>query len=706
MNGTFQEVSSVSTKSIEGSHSDTHPPGFSQPHDQNVSMCSVPSVNCHTPFILLNHECVADFSTDLSDDIFGIGELLGFSIKESKLSRLHMFRLRSFWGNPNFDYALNLARGFSGVKGKWLRLDMDIFMVNVYAPQLLADKRILWEKLSNFALSHPGEYIFMGDWNSVRTSDERCGWVFCPQDANIFNDFIESNALYEVPLGGLKYSWRNKTGRKFSKIDRFFITDNVLNALHELKGLVLPRGYSDHSPLLLFQDKVDFGPTYFKIFDSWFSRPDFDATVRLAWDSISNDHNLDIVAKFRLLKGHLKSWIHTARSNEAKMLKEITGKIDELDIIIDSGSASLGDVELRNSLATEKSDLTKLIDLDSLQKARVKWDVEGDENSKFFHCSLKHKRRIQHIQGLLVDGVWLDDPNDIKSRFYVFFKSKFDAHDSDFIFSNPKLNNCLSEEEAAVLELDVYDEEIKRAVWDIRGFFASCSMPRGANSAFFSLIPKILVNGSPTREFELKRGLRQGDPLSPFLFIIVMEGLHLAFRHAMECNLIRGLKVGTENIHLSHLLYADDVIIFSDWSALELRRILLILEVFYRASSLKLNIDKSHVFSIGVDDYEVVSLANATGTRAGTFTTTYLGIPIGSNMKLVSNWNSLCDKFRSKLSSWKASLISAGGRLTLVKSVMGSLGIYWFSMFKCPETILNRLESIRATFFWGGGVTR
>ncbi|XP_071694847.1 uncharacterized protein [Rutidosis leptorrhynchoides] len=141
-----------------------------------------------------------------------------------------------------------------------------------------------------------------------------------------------------------------------------------------------------------------------------------------------------------------------------------------------------------------------------------------------------------------------------------------------------------------------------------------------------------------------------------------MEGLHLAFHRAMEIGFIRGIKVGMDNSHLSHLIYADDVIILSYWSDLELNRILLILEVFYRVSGLKLNVTKSHVFGIGVADNDVVSLANIAGARVGTFPTTYLGIPIGSSMNRISNWDTLCDKLRSKLSTWKESLISSGGR--------------------------------------------
>ncbi|XP_071739093.1 uncharacterized protein [Rutidosis leptorrhynchoides] len=517
---------SVSTKPIAGSPkkyfgsstSKSHPPRFSHDH-VNESINHIPSsrVNCYTHLVVINHESSLNSSIEHSDDIFGIGELLGLNLKESKMPKLLMSRLRSFWGNDNFDFAISLARGFSGgiisiwepsmfirneiwcdvnfviVKGTWVWENIMVFMINVYAPQDLIDKVEVWNKLSSFMEAHPGEYIFMGDWNSVRTSDERCRLVFCHLDVRVFNEFIDQNVLFDMPLGGLQFTWRNKPGNKFSKIDRFLLSHNVVKVVDDLKGLVLSRGHSDHSPLLLFQDKVDFGPTYFKIFDSWFDRPDFDEVVKNAWNTINIDNN-----------------------NQAKRLKEIKDKIEELDIIIDSGNASNNDISLRNSLSIERDDISKLINLDFLQKAIIKCDVEGEENSKFFHNTLKHKRCCQHIQGVLVNGVWYDHPNDIKNRFVVHFESKFRLHDSELELCQLRPQSRLSAEDADVIERNVDDEEIKVAVWncgsskapgpdgilfrflkhfwdlfkfdfcrDIRSFFSSGIMPRRANSVFF-----------------------------------------------------------------------------------------------------------------------------------------------------------------------------------------------------------------------------
>ncbi|GJR95122.1 putative reverse transcriptase domain-containing protein [Tanacetum coccineum] len=212
----------------------------------------------------------------------------------------------------------------------------------------------------------------------------------------------------------------------------------------------------------------------------------------------------------------------------------------------------------------------------------------------------------------------------------------------------------------------------------------------------------ILINGSPTSEFSIKRGLRQGDPLSPFLFILVMEGLHNAFEEAVGNGLITGVNIKNSTINVSHLFYADDVIITTDWNAKDMDNIIRVLHVFYLASGLKINIHKSNIYGIGVNKDEVLSMASNAGCIAGDIPFNYLGLPIGSNMKSIASWKTLVDRFHMRLSSWKANLLSIGGRLTLIKSVLGSLGIYYLSIFRAPESVLQDLERIRANFFWGG----
>ncbi|GJZ69999.1 putative RNA-directed DNA polymerase, eukaryota, reverse transcriptase zinc-binding domain protein [Tanacetum coccineum] len=218
------------------------------------------------------------------------------------------------------------------------------------------------------------------------------------------------------------------------------------------------------------------------------------------------------------------------------------------------------------------------------------------------------------------------------------------------------------------------------------------------DSAFAS----VLINGSPTSEFKLHRGLRQGDPLSPLLFILAIEALNVAFIEAKNKNLFHGVEVGVDKVHVSHLQFADDALILGDWSKPNIENLSRILTCFHLASGLKVNFNKSKLFGIGTSQLELNSFATTIGCVPSHFPCTYLGLPIGANMARCAKWDPLIDRFHKRLSSWKARTLSFGGRLTLCKSVLGSLGVYYFSTFKAPKTIINKLEGIRRKFFWGG----
>lgn len=97
----------------------------------------------------------------------------------------------------------------------------------------------------------------------------------------------------------------------------------------------------------------------------------------------------------------------------------------------------------------------------------------------------------------------------------------------------------------------------------------------------------------------------------------------------------------------------------------------------------------------------MAAVAKMMNCKIGSLPFSYLGLPIGARMNRFEHWAPVINKFQNKLSNWKASTLSAGGRLTLCKSVLGSLSIFFFSIFKAPVKVLNFLESMRRRFFWG-----
>ncbi|GJU14706.1 RNA-directed DNA polymerase, eukaryota, reverse transcriptase zinc-binding domain protein, partial [Tanacetum coccineum] len=339
---------------------------------------------------------------------------------------------------------------------------------------------------------------------------------------------------------------------------------------------------------------------------------------------------------------------------------------------MDDQMATVEDVQNRSDWIKELAKLDRIDALDAAQKAKVKCDNEGDENTSFFHGLLKQHRRLQMVQGIMHDGEWCTDHEQVKRTFLEFYYDKFTA--GQFVTPNLPQSRCnhLSAKEIKESERPVTIDEIKYVVWQC----GSDESPARIS---------VLVNRSPTGEIDLHRGLRQGDPLSPFLFIIAMEGLHIAIEKAIEDNKISGTSIGVDRVKVCHLFYLDDVVFLTEWTTRDVVGILNVLNEFYNSSALKINVGKSNMYGVGVSLDEIANMAASTGCAAGNLPFSYLGITIGASMATKGRWDNIVQRFKDRLSKWKANMLSIGGRLTLIKSVLGSLGIYYMSLFRVPE---------------------
>ncbi|GKD59503.1 hypothetical protein Tco_1297012, partial [Tanacetum coccineum] len=265
------------------------------------------------------------------------------------------------------------------------------------------------------------------------------------------------------------------------------------------------------------------------------------------------------------------------------------------------------------------------------------------------------------INGIMVEGTWITDPSLIKDAFFQFDKDKFQAQDSQVRFSNLPHSRTLNSTDRDYLERLVTLEEIKEAVWDcgsskapgpegfsfafvkkywdiiqkdlydfISSFFASSELPYGANSSFFTLIPKVnnptlitdfcpisligihykiipkilanrlskmidkivskeqsaFIAGRRHSDLDINGvlGLKPAFHLQKHLFLsMVALRLHNAFSESVGNGLISGININNSTINISHLFFADDVIITTDWNARDLENIIRILHVFYLA---------------------------------------------------------------------------------------------------------------------------
>ncbi|GJV78503.1 RNA-directed DNA polymerase, eukaryota [Tanacetum coccineum] len=738
------------------------------------------------------------------------------------MENVNLFDIRSCWGNLSFDFVVGPSVGNSGgilcvwdsnifhkenstvsdyfiaIMGKWLPNDRNYLIISIYAPQDLSEKKMLWQYLAHIIGGWNGDVIIMGDFNEVRFEAERFGSIFNARGAAVFNSFISSSGLVEVPSGGYSFTWAHKSATKMSKLDRFLISEALMRNCPNISSITLDRFLSDHRPILLREICLDYGPTPFRFFHHWFGFIGFDSFVFESWKDIQiQDQNamLNFAKKLKILKGRIRSWVKDEKEKAHVLKNSLKKKLADIDSIVDKGEVTSDVLEVR--LDTMNS-LTKLENMESIelaQKAKIKWSIEGDENSKYFHGIINKKRNNLAIRGIIVDGEWIEDPNVVKNEFLSHFRNRFDSPCNDRLTLDMVFPNVLSHDQAQDLERAFSKDEIKQAVWDcgldkspgpdgftfgfyrkfwslleddvvdaVCFFYSNGFCLKGINSSFIALIPKsqganlvkdfrpisligsiykiiakllanrfvtvldglvdfekafdsvcwdflddilkkfsfgprwrdwiqcclkssrgsILINGSPTSESQFYKGLKQGDPLSPLLFILVV-------------GLFKG--VGLDNsLQLSH---ADDVVFIGQWCDSNLATIMRVLECFFRASGLRINRQKCGLMGIAVEPNKIANAAKNLGCKILKTPFSYLGVNIGGNMTRINSWDVVINKTLSRLSKWKLKVLSIGGRLTLLKSVLGSISIYYMSMFRAPIQVINKLESIRSHFFNG-----
>lgn len=487
------------------------------------------------------------------------------------------------------------------------------------------------------------------------------------------------------------------------------------------------------------------------------------------------------------------------------------------------------------------------------QKAKFRWLKEGDVNSKLFHRAINYRRRKNGINGIEVDGEWVEEPARVKEEIRLFFENHFQGRRGERarLEENFEVPN-LDREDGEALTRPFTEEEVRNALWGCDGskspgpdgfnmgffkefwgmikedvlrmmleFHTYGRLVKGANSSFIVLIPKkqgaggidqfrpvsligsayklvakvlarrlrgvmgkligdtqstflkgrnildgavilnevmeearkskkgrmifkvdfakaydsiewdylldllgrmnfpikwirwvrecvttasanVLVNGSPLGEFSLGRSIRQGDPLSPFLFLIAAEGLNLLTRRAVKEGLLKAVEVGRDRVEITHTQYADDTVFVVDENLGNVSSIIWLLKSFELVSCLSVNFEKSSVFGLNLQPCIVESIAGVLGCRVGIGSIPYLGLNIGGRVKGKDAWSEVVDKMLKKLKGWESRLVSMGGRATLVKSTLSAIPIYWLSFFPIPKGVEEKIRSLQCKYFWGG----
>nr|GEW91215.1 RNA-directed DNA polymerase, eukaryota [Tanacetum cinerariifolium] len=392
-------------------------------------------------------------------------------------------------------------------------------------------------------------------------------------------------------------------------------------------GVVLEKGIPDHRPILLKEFHVDYGPTPFQFFHSWLEMEGFQNLVVDTWNNDGIVH---------------------ANEKHQELLSSI-------DVKIDHGIASEEDFINRRDTLKSLGALDRLEVRDLAQKAKFKWALEGDENTKFFHSTLKTRRRQLAINGIMKNGVWIEEPCIVKAEFMGHFRHRFQQPTCIPPSLDTDLPSPLSSSQRVVLEKGIPDHRpillkefhvdygptpfqffhswlemegfqnlvvdtwnndgivhanakfkwalegdentkffhstlktrrrqlaingiMKNGVWieepcivkaEFMGHFGHrFQQPTGIPPSLDTDLPSPLSSSQrdfmerPFSRDEIKRAFRDcGGDRAPG-----PDGLHALTIKAEALGLFKGASIGRDNMSISHLMYADDVIFFGEWS--------------------------------------------------------------------------------------------------------------------------------------------
>nr|GEY58352.1 RNA-directed DNA polymerase, eukaryota, reverse transcriptase zinc-binding domain protein [Tanacetum cinerariifolium] len=400
----------------------------------------------------------------------------------------------------------------------------------------------------------------------------------------------------------------------------------------------------------------------------------------------------------KFLKVKIRDWIKSSRVKSKGSIDIYKEDLRELDETIYKGNGSEAIVNKRIKVINSIQRLDQLHAMDVAQKTKIKgvmvhglWIENLLKSRRNFYiisgtgCNSSFIALILKVPGAnlvkdfrpisLIGSVYkiiakiLANPmvrvlGDIVNEVQSAFIAERKILDCPFIL-NEVLQWCKSKKKQSLIfkvDFEKTYDSIRRDFLDdvLKKFEFGNKWCNWIQTCLNSSRGSILVNGSPTEEFQFFKGLKQGDPQSPFLFILIMESLHLSFQWVVDAEMFKGLNL-SHSMSLSHMFYADDAVFVGQWSEENINTLIHVLVCFHRVS----------------------------------------GTKVGGAMSRVQAWKEVVDKVKYRLSKWKMKALSIGDRLTLLKSVLGSIPIFHMSIFRVPSKVLQAMESLRRHFFNG-----
>ncbi|XP_028092165.1 uncharacterized protein LOC114292410 [Camellia sinensis] len=542
----------------------------------------------------------------------------------------------------------------------------------VYAPPRWTDRRVFWQVLQAIAQDTHDPWLCIGDFNEVGLSWEKQGRVACNR-ARIehYQRFLSECQLMDLEYKRTPYTWTNNQKgicNVRERLDKALVTVNwrllfpYAQVHHELfLG-------SDHCPLLLHcQIPPRKVPHQFKFESMWTTHPECEEIIKANWMKFQPGSPISKVCfKLQACQRGLSEW--NSNDTHIRLVQA------EIEMVL-----------LREEMFQH-------------QRSRINWLSYGDRNSAFFHASVVQRRQRNQLVKLKLDtGVWLETDSAINDHLSSYFSHLFQAKGPrNFEDALAAVNLSVTHSMNEALLRPVDDDEVKLATFQLGPLKAPG--PDGFPVEF-----SVFVNGEKRTSFTPSCGLRQGDPLSPYLFLLVADVLSTLLHQSLLSNAISGIRMRRTCPPLSHLFFADDAIIFFKAEHSEGLHILDILRVYSEASGQILNFDKSGaLFSANTSVSARQALCLLLGVSEANPKAKYLGLPASWGKSKTEAYSFLLEKALLKLQGWKSNLLSPASRETLIKAVVQAIPSYAMACFELPQAFCSKLNSFFRNFWWKG----
>ncbi|KAL2231095.1 UNVERIFIED_CONTAM: hypothetical protein Sindi_1703900 [Sesamum indicum] len=620
----------------------------------------------------------------------------------------------------------------------------------VYGASKMIDRRNLWTILETLEREHSDEpWLVGGDFNAVREMNEVCGISGDIRMAmEEFNAGIQEAGLIPLPMQGEWYTRHNCSTNSRSlwkRLDRILINDRWLARFPSSSYHSLLSRTSDHSPLVLHGDTQNQTRGGMFRFDNYLTRsPEFIPNVQNIWQHRIIGTPMFAVTQQRRKKGDLTLNVQLAK-----------GFLDEAQDLVRYDRQKEVLLQLEHCCRIVYAKAVKQEQIMLQQQAKMQWMKGGDQCSRIFFHKIAQRRVARRI-------LQINDHNGtiIQKQQRLSMNSRQTTMDIGFL--RPWGRHVLSNEETNYLITAFTPDDVKNAVFDIAednapgpdgyssGFFKAAWLvhtpmtvgdfrPISCCNVLYKIIAKLLVKRlsgvldntiSPCQGafipgrsigdnillaqelltgynqdfFAGARGLRQGDPLSPYLFVLIMEVFHLGLQQTIEQDMQFSYH-WKEPTKIFQLGFADDLLLFCKADLDSLRLLKMGLHRFADWSGLRLNIHRSHVIiSRSAQGWKDQILA-VMGFQEGQLPMRYLGLPLLSSRLTINDCQPLLLKIDARINGWEGISLSYAGRIQIIKSVLSAMSTYWASAFILPKTVTKQIEKRLRNFLWKGNYT-